>query len=135
MQIICPHCEKGNEIEYGENIICGDCKKTLAGYTYKRFKKPLMSTATALFVGAYGTYTINKEFIDVARYPVGVEYELIDSCINASRNFMGSYWRVDKTKICVCALKKTMGDLSYKDMKKSEPKFLDRFRGNIAECR
>ena len=135
MQIICPHCEKENKIEYGENIICGECKKTLAGHTYKRFKNPLISATAALFIGAYGTYKIDKEFIEVSRYPVGVEYELIDSCINASRNFMDSGRRVDKTKICICALEETMGDMSYKDMKKSEPEFLARFSGSIAKCR
>jgi hypothetical protein len=134
MQIICPNCSSENKIEYEENIICSDCKKSLAGHTYKRFKKPLISATAALFIGAYGAHKIDKEFIEDSRYPVGVEYELIDGCINASRNFMNSVWRVDKTKICVCALEKAMEDISYKDMKKSEPEFLTRFSSSIASC-
>lgn len=135
MQIICPHCSSENKIEYGENIVCGECKKTLSGHTYKRFKKPLISATSALLIGAYGAHKIDKEFIEDARYPVGVEYELIDSCVNSSRNFMNSEWRVDKAKICVCALEKTMNDISFKDMKKSESAFLTRFRSSITACR
>lgn len=135
MQILCPHCSSENKIEYGENIVCGECKKTLAGHTYKRFKKSLVSATMALFIGAYGTYKIDKAFIEDERYPVGVEYELIDSCINSSRNFMGSDWRINKAKVCVCALEETMSDISFEDMKKSESEFLTRFRSSIANCR
>lgn len=135
MQIVCPHCSTENKIENSDNIVCGECKKTLAGYAYKRLKKPLVSATMELFIGAYGAYKIDKTFIEEKRYPVGVEYELIDSCVNSSGNFMGSVWRVNKTKVCVCALEKTMSDISIREMKKSESEFLARFRSGIASCR
>lgn len=131
MQIVCPHCSSTNNIKYAENITCGKCKKTLTGHLYKRFSKPLISATTALVIGAYGTW----QFVAETRYPVDVEYELVDACINASQNSMDSARRIYKTQICVCALEKTMKEVSYKEMKRSESEFQTRFRAGVTSCR
>lgn len=134
MQVICPHCSTENKIEYSKNIICNKCKTSFSGHTYKSFKKPLASAATALVIGAIGAYEIDKRFIDETRYPVRVEYELIDACVNLSRVPLTSRQRVKKVKICICALENTMKNVSFKDMQKSESKFVTRFRTSIASC-
>ena len=134
MQIVCPHCSCNNKIEYAENIACEECKKTLAGHTYKRFKKPFISAATVLLIGGYGAYKMETELIGEDRYPVGVEYELIDGCTNSSGSVMNTYMRTNKTELCICALKETMSEMSFQDMKESEPGFLARFRKNITSC-
>lgn len=134
MKIQCPSCSADNEIEFGDNIICGECKKTLAGHYYKKFKKPFISATTALFIGAFGTYKADQIFFEDQRYPVNVEYELVDSCVNSSRTLMSSRRHAEKTQVCICALEKTMEAISYQDLKKSESEFVTRFRNSIASC-
>lgn len=134
MHIECPSCSTDNKIEFGENIICCECKKTFAGHSYKKFKKPLLSATTALFIGAFGTYKADQILFEEQRYPLNVEYEIIDSCVNSSRILMNTYRQTEKTQVCVCALEKTMEVISYKELKKGESEFLTRFRGSLTSC-
>lgn len=135
MQIECPSCSTENKIEFGQNIVCCECKKSFAGHFYKKFKKPFISATTALFIGAFGTYKVDQIFFEDQRYPLKVEYELIDSCVNASRALLNSSSYVKKTQVCVCALEKTMEEISYKELKKNEPEFLARFRKSVVRCK
>jgi hypothetical protein len=134
MQIECPSCSSDNKIEFGENILCSECKESFAGHFYKKFKKPFISATTALFIGAIGTYHADQIFFEEQRYPIKVEYELIDSCVNASRTLINFERQAKKTQVCVCALEKTMEEISYKELKKSESVFLTRFRSSISSC-
>jgi len=138
MHIECPSCSTENKIEFGENIICSECKKTFSGHTYKKFKKPLISATTALIIGAIGAigaHRVDKHLLEEKRYPVNVEYELINSCINSSRNPIEKYRYIKKTQICTCALEATMSEVSFKEMNENETAFLSRFRSNINDCR
>ena len=135
MEIECPSCTTNNKIEFGENILCSSCKKTFAGHSYKKFKKPLLSATTALLIGTFGGYKAEQYFNLYKRYPVGVEYELIDSCIHSSRELMSGYYQSEKTSICICSLEKTMSELGYEELVKNESIFLTRFRSNLAACR
>lgn len=134
MHIECPSCSTDNKIEFGENILCSKCKESFAGHSYKKFKKPLVSAATALFIGVFGTYKADQIFFEEQRYPLSVEYELVDICVNSSRTLMRAAQYADKTKICICALNKTMEVINYKKFKKSESEFLTRFRSSIFSC-
>ena len=73
-------------------------------------------------------------FFEDQRYPLIVEYELIDICVNSSRMLLNSSQYSVKTKTCICALNKTMEVISYKELKKGESEFLTRFRSSIASC-
>lgn len=135
MHIECPSCSTENEIEYGEKIVCGECKESFSGHTYKRFKKPIISATTALIIGSYGTYKIDKLLIEESRYPVNIEYELIDSCVNSSRSSLSYARYTEKKSICSCALEKTMERIKYRKFEESEKEFLSRFRESIAICK
>lgn len=134
MRIECPSCSNNNEISFGENIICGECNKSFAGHSYKKFKKPFISATAALLIGSFGTYKVDQIFFKVERYPTYTEYQIIDLCANASRIPMSREQHINKTKVCICALDKTMQEVSYDDLKKSESKFSTRFRNNIGSC-
>lgn len=134
MQIECPSCSTDNKIEFGENIVCSECKGSFAGHSYKKFKKPLVSATTALLIGVFGAYKADQLFFEDQRYPLIVEYELIDICVNSSRMLLNSSQYSVKTKTCICALNKTMEVISYKELKKGESEFLTRFRSSIASC-
>jgi hypothetical protein len=133
MQIECPACQEANQIEYAENIKCGKCEKTLAGHFYKRFKKPLISTSVAVCIAALGGYKVEKAISD-DRYPMAEEYELINACSSGQIYALSSKSAKEKTSLCVCALEKTVNDISYSDIKGNEQQFVTRFKANIAAC-
>lgn len=134
MQIECPSCSKDNEIAFGDDILCSECKKSFAGHSYKKFHKPLISASTALLIGVFGTYKADRILLEDQRYPLNVEYEIIDSCVNSSRTLMNAQRHAVKTNACICALEKTMDEISYKELKKNESKFLTRFRKSLESC-
>lgn len=134
MYIECPSCNTDNEIEFAKNIKCSKCKESFAGHSYRKFKKPLISATTALVAGGFFTYQADKLIFEEERYPLKVEYELVDSCVNSSRIWMSTDRHIKKTQLCICALEETMKVISYKELEKSEPEFLARFKGNIADC-
>lgn len=134
MNIECPSCSVDNHIEFGDNVLCSDCHNPFSGHSYKKFKKPLISATTALIIGAYGGYKTDQLFFEDSRYPLGVEYELIDSCVNSSASSMSSLRLVQKKEVCICATESTVKEIEYKKISENETEFLSRFRTSIAEC-
>lgn len=133
MQIECPHCSTENTIEFGENIKCYECEQSFAGYLYKKFKKPIVGATTALLIGGFGSYKVGT-FFEKNRYPINIEYELIDTCINGYNQLLSRQSKIQKANTCICTLDKTMRNISYKDIEKSEPKFSARFHKNMMHC-
>lgn len=134
MHIECPSCKTENKIDYADKILCSSCKVSFAGHTYKKFKKPFISATTALIIGVYGTYKVDDLYFDKSRYPVAVEYELIDTCVNSSSRVLNKAQYIKKKKTCFCALANTMDKVSYKEMRESESKFITHFKNNINQC-
>ncbi len=136
MDIECPSCNLKNNIEHMDNIVCSGCKEPFSGHdhSYKKTKSTFIATCSALALGAYGSYKVDVLYFDKQRYPVEVEYELIDSCINSSSRIMRRSQYIEKKQLCLCALQKTIPDVDYEDLKKNESKFSTRFTDNIAKC-
>ncbi|MFM2483768.1 hypothetical protein [Celerinatantimonas yamalensis] len=135
MNIECPSCSEENKIEYGENIICNKCGTTFAGHTYKKFKKPLLSASSALLIGVFGTYKIDQLYLNEQRYPVKIEYEIIDSCVNSDQRAITNHQYLEKKERCSCALELTMDSISYKEATSDDSKFLQKFRSNLNHCK
>lgn len=134
MQIECPSCKTDNYIDYSENIICVNCKKSFTGHVFQKIKKPLVSSAAALLIGIYGTYKIDNHFFDEQRLPIPIEYELIDSCVNSSNGVLRDSKYILKKKICSCALEQTLLEMNYKEMKNNESLFMTRYSNKIKLC-
>lgn len=134
MQVECPSCKTDNKIEYAENIICTNCKGSFTGHAFKKYKKPLISSTTALIIGVYGTFKIDNTFFEEKRLPIPIEYELIDSCVNSSSRALRSSKYISKKETCMCALEQTLLKIDYKEMKKNESLFMTRFNNNIRVC-
>lgn len=131
MKIECPSCLKENNLNLEAKVNCGHCKKEISGYTYK---KPLLSATTALMIGAGGFYATDKLVLSDDRYPIEIEYALIDTCVNAFDRAV-SYRNYEKQQeICVCALETTISSISYKDYMENEPAFLSKLAKNKAPC-
>lgn len=93
-----------------------------------------MSATTALFVGALAMHGTYKYVVNEDRYPLRAEYEIVDACVSGARYPMSQQPRRVKTEICLCALERTAADMSYSEIRKSEPEFLARFRQHTANC-
>lgn len=97
-------------------------------------KKPLISTFTAILIGGIGVYEIDKRFFVENRYPLAVEYEVVDACVNAGNSMLTAAQQKRKKEICTCALVKTQVDISYKDMQKDGKVFASRLKENANNC-
>ncbi len=131
MKIECPRCQKDNEIEFAENISCSECEKSFKGFKFS--KRKFVSASAALIVGTLGGYKVNAAFEDV-RYPLAVEYAIVDSCVNSSSNMVSVSWYTNKRKTCVCALEKTVEKVSYSDYQADRQSFMTSFKFNAMAC-
>ncbi|MGF1727825.1 hypothetical protein [Photobacterium nomapromontoriensis] len=131
MKIECPHCQKDNDIEFAENISCSECNKNFKGYKFS--KRKIVSTSTALLVGALGSHAIATG-LDQERYPLDVEYAIVDTCVNSSKNMVSVHWYESKREACLCALEKTENDVSYSDYKSDSSAFLNTFKQYSGKC-
>lgn len=132
MKIECPKCFKENNLNLEAKVNCGHCKEDITGYTYK---KPLMSAATALIIGAGGFYAADHFVLADDRYPVTTEYSIIDSCLNNYRGPVAYRIYDEKREVCICTLEKMMEDVSYKDFREDQGKFIKLFESKVKECR
>ncbi|MGR5132925.1 hypothetical protein [Vibrio alfacsensis] len=131
MKIECPHCQKDNDIEFAENIACKECEKSFKGFKFS--KRKLVSASTALFVGAIGGYKVNAA-LDEDRYPLEVEYAIVDTCINSAKNMVSVSFYESKRETCLCALEETEKLVSYSDYKSDQQLFLNNFKLNAKGC-
>lgn len=134
MNIQCPTCSTDNKIEFGENIVCHNCKNSFAGHSFRKFKKGAMSATSALLLGALATHGTYKYVLDYERPSLRTEYEIIDTCVNGSSYALSQQSRRVKAEICLCALERTGREMTYSEEKKSESEFLTRFQRNAAIC-
>ncbi|HHY0506342.1 TPA: hypothetical protein ACVU5Q_002581 [Vibrio parahaemolyticus] len=131
MKIECPHCQTDNDIEFAENIACKECEKSFKGFKFG--KRKLVSASTVLFVGAIGGYNVNAA-LDEKRYPLEVEYAIVDTCINSAKNMVSVSWYESKRETCLCALAETEKSVPYSDYKSDQQLFLSNFKLNAKGC-
>ena len=131
MKIECPRCQKDNEIEFAENISCSECEKSFKGFKFS--KRKLVSASSALLVGALGAYAVESG-LDKERYPLEVEYAIVDTCVNSSKNMVSVSWYESKREACLCALEKTENDVAYSDYKSDQAIFLRTFKQHANRC-
>ncbi len=131
MKIECPHCQTDNDIEFAENIACKKCENSFKGFRFS--KRKWVSAGTALFVGALGGYKANNAF-DEERYPLEVEYAIIDTCVNSSQNMVDVSWYENKRDTCLCAMSKTEKAIPYSEYKADSKPFIAAFIDNSRNC-
>lgn len=124
-------CDKKNKNYLVDIIIkCSLCEKILK---QKRITNPY-KVAALLVVISYGT----SQFIDYAvtnnRYPLDVEYAVMDSCSNSYKRTYTQREYGKKKSICFCALEDTMNEISYARYLLDNTKFLNVFKKNTAIC-
>lgn len=111
MEITCPKCSKETTFNVTEAISCSHCQTGF--HKLKLAKKAVITAWMALAVGGYAGHKID-DFLEPNRYPIAVEYALLESCAKGEREI--GYLRLAPTKfgVCACALEKTQKIIDFK---------------------
>ncbi|MDD2887624.1 MAG: hypothetical protein PHY66_08145 [Aliarcobacter sp.] len=101
-------------------------------------KKKVASILMALTVGGLSGHYIDdlieKYNLQTDRYPINVEYNIIDKCINNYDEPISERVYKDKRKICICALEKTEINYPYELFREDKNRFLNIFEIKAKEC-
>lgn len=130
LEIECPHCFKENKINLSTEIKCKHCDKPLIG---EKYRKPIISGMTAIIFGLSGGYYVN-EWIDKERYPISVEYSIIEKCVSNYDKPIKKKIYGNKREVCICAMEKTEQELSYSEMKETTHDFINIFESKARGC-
>lgn len=125
-------CNCGDKVEIGAIVEfqCKTCESVIEKFTVK---KPLKAAGIAAIL-AYG----GSQFIDYAisdnRYPLGIEYAILEACSSSYKEPLSYGIYGSKKKLCLCALEDTMNEISYIRYKVDEKSFLRAFEENAKSC-
>ncbi len=126
-------CSCGEKAEVGATVKfhCKACANVIEKFTVK---KPLKAAGLAAIL-AYG----GSQFIDYAitdnRYPLDVEYAVLEACASSYKKPLSYNSYDSKKKLCLCALEDTMNEISYIRYKVDEKGFLKAFESNAKSCK
>lgn len=126
-------CSCSDKAEVGATVEfqCKTCGSVIEKFTVK---KPLKAAGIAAIL-AYG----GSQFIDYAifdnRYPLNVEYAVLEACSSSYKEPLSYSSYGSKKKLCLCALEDTMNEISYIRFKVDEKGFLEAFEENAKSCK
>ncbi|MBM9614723.1 hypothetical protein JWJ90_10540 [Desulfobulbus rhabdoformis] len=128
MKIICPKCYKENEVSISNGTVCVHCQKSLEKYT---FKKTLIPGAllVAMGVGISHGYEYYKDshIVEYQRYPVKIEYALVDKCLTSYNSPMSRISFNKKRDACINAVEQVQEEISYPQFQKNQKAFMEAF--------
>lgn len=130
VEIECPTCGHDNTVPRPWELRCQKCNASLKSGKYS---KRIMSTGAALVLGIGGTLGADQ-MLSTDRYPINLEYAIIDSCINESKRPLQYSRIINKRDICICALEKTQGDFNANADNITKDDFILTFEKNADEC-
>jgi hypothetical protein len=124
-------CAKENTEYIIELIVkCNTCKKVVKQKTITNPYK----VAALLTIISYGV----TQFIDYAvtdnRYPLDIEYTVMDSCTNSYERPLVRSAYGKKKSVCLCALEDAMNEISYTRYLVDKKGFLDVFEEKAVDC-
>lgn len=127
LDILCPKCSESKKIKFKEGLACEKCGTSFFDNTYATFSMSILLWFGGFAVAGYGThYFTGSE----SRYPISVEYSIIQSCISSNGSTASRFSFTSKRSICISALKKTQEDIDYDDYKKNNAEFFRVFKNN-----
>lgn len=134
VDIECPSCALEHQIDLGKELRCAECNESFSGHYFQKAKIPIATGISALLLGGFGNHYMEENVFSESRYPLEVEYEIVQSCSSSSSLPMNSRYQEQKTKVCICALEKTTEEIRYDDFKEGESDFLTHFRRSVNAC-
>lgn len=94
------------------------------------------SLGSWLLIGAASLLGMREigDMLSDHRYPMRVEYAIMQACANGSERYQSYSAYHDKQEQCFCMLEKTMHDVPYKTYQKDENSFTSTFSKKKKEC-
>jgi hypothetical protein len=127
----CPECLEDTSINLSKNLKCKHCEKPL---TNSRYIKPLIKGTsiftTAILIGIGSGIGID-EFFEKDRYPISVEYSIIERSLSGDSTPISRGWFKSKKEICFEALERTQKKISYKEYQEEPLKFMDEYEKQL----
>ncbi|WP_345977985.1 hypothetical protein [Sulfurimonas sp. HSL3-7] len=77
---------------------------------------------------------VEKYNLEIDRYPIKLEYEIIENCISAYEEPLRRSHLRNKKDICICALDKTELEYEYESFQLDQDGFLDIFEKKADKC-
>lgn len=132
MKVECPYCSKTTE--FSEETACSHCEKSLSKDGLTFVAKPLLSALSAIVLTAGGFWGYER-FVDSSeRYPLEVEYALVNTCVTGSSFDLNRSQLRAQTKVCLCAVERTTSSVSYSDYREDSSRIDGILEQHADEC-
>ncbi|OWL82964.1 hypothetical protein [Halopseudomonas aestusnigri] len=131
MEITCPECKKSTPLQITEGLCCEHCQTSFE--KLKLAKKALITTSAALAIGGFAGLHAD-DFFESNRYPLAIEYSLLESCSKGSSEVSYNRRREELFAICTCALGTAQEDIDYKHYKKAPIDLAKAMEAAVKEC-
>ncbi|EGQ9892969.1 hypothetical protein ACI1G1_003415 [Vibrio cholerae] len=123
-------CEGPIKVKTRVSHTCCTCNQPVKGL---QLKKKLKYMAIIGVVG-YGVGQVTENVIFDNRYPLEVEYSILDACVNSSGSPLSLKQYRSKQKVCLCAVGETINTVNYSSYKSSSHEFNQVLLRNLNRC-
>ena len=127
----CPECLEDTSINLSKHLKCKHCEKSLMN---SRYIKPLIKGTsiftTAILIGI-GSGIGLDEFFEKDRYPISVEYSIIERSLSSDTTPVSRCRFKSKKEVCFEALENTQKKISYREYKDDPHKFMDEYEAQV----
>lgn len=128
----CPACSAVNELDQRSRIDCEKCEKPITGHKYGA--KGALPAVLAFTVGFTGYGLVDRNFLETKRYPMELEYALVNACTNGDLNAIPRELYESKQEVCLCAVAKAVEALPYEDLEEKKSEFRGILKSKVNEC-
>ena len=133
VSVNCPACSAVNELNQHRKIECEKCQKPITGHKYGA--KGALSAVLAFTVGFTGYGLVDRNFLDDKRYPMELEYALVNACTNGDISALPQRLYESKQEICICTVNKTIRALPYNELDERKSELKTVLSASAKECR
>lgn len=93
-----------------------------------------MPAILAFAVGVAGYSVVDRNVLDSNRYPLNVEYAMVNACTNGDLSALPRELYDSKQEICLCAVEKIVDDVPLSELKGGKAEFGQILAKGLDEC-
>lgn len=130
--VSCPDCSANNELEQHRSIGCTKCDKPITG---NRYGVKASVPSVLLFVAGFSSYSfVDRFFLDVSRYPLAIEYAMVNACVNGDMSPLPRELYGAKQEVCICVVEKVVEELPYSEVEEKIFELQQILANRVNEC-
>ena len=129
-KVMCQKCGKENELRI-EPEACAECGEKLSLIQVRSSVAALL-LAAAIGFGGNATY---RKVASEERYPLLVEYTIVEQCANSSGAFVPHNVAKQKITLCANALRATQKDVDFQTFQEKPGVFATRFEKAVRNAK